>query len=1072
MTPSSAGLPDRSYASEDSDAQPIHAAPELYSARILMGDNANNGAPTLVQATPGDNSSQVAAGSNIVLTFSTAMAAGTGSIIISDGYLQSYIDKAGHTQTRWVGVTDSHVVSVTDSQVSIDGNTVTIDLSNDLQPGISYNVTMAAGVLTDSANRPYAGLLDSSKLHFTTDIATVAQISGALHFNDSGVSSTDYITNVAMQTVHGTYSGTLGAGEHVQVSLDNGDTWHVAGSAANGQWSCSGFDPLSSSGSGTMLARVVDSSNNPRTTVSQAYVFDNNPPHIVGATSSDSNLGVGESATVTITFSEAVNVQNISTTANSSTYSNFLSTDGGLTWSATVTPNALTSASNIDDILHVTATDLAGNALDNADGADYIHVPHYNVSTVTLSSDTGSSANDFYTSAVHQTISGNYDTLPANGHVKVSIDGGTTFVDATVNTANHTWSLATDLQGGTQQLMVQVTDASTQVIASFMHSYTLDTQAASQSLASVTPTLDTADDSGGASNSDNITNVTQPHVSVHIADAYQLNSGDVVQIVDSNHGNAIVGSYALLDTDLLAYGGNFSIKLDQALSDGEHDLKVQIGDLAGNAPGAASNTALAVTIDTHAPTLTGTSPAADAHGVYTNTSIVLTFDEAIDLRSSTAFTLTNGTDSQYLGMEGGQVSVDGNKIVLSLNQPLNTGSNYHLYMDGGEITDLAGNAAYSGNDHLLDFTTTDDGDLQQTPHIVASATNVFSNGSTAFGGQFYSASGTDKVQLLDGNTWVDAQASSQGNSLFSWSANSSTPSSVAEVRMVDAAGAPLQYQDYGNSVLYFGSSGNNTIAPTDNKSIVFSGDGDDSVTVGNSAHVVTGNGNDTISAGNSTSLIAGNGNDSITVGNSASVVTGNGNNTITVGNSASVVTGSGNNTVNAGNNANINSQGYDLLHVGSNATVALHGSGSTVDASGNGLTLTSDNGSHSIILNSLNVNSIAMGSGNDTLNLSFNGSSFDLGSLSGTHHMSGIDIVNITGSGNDISIGALTDVTALSGTQTLVITGNASNFIHIDNNVWTDTLSTSNSNTYEKFQGTADHSITLLVLIGILQHSA
>ena len=377
MSLSSAGLPHRSYASEDSEPLPGHAAPELHSARVLMGGSMN-GAPMLVGATPADNSGQVTVGSNIVLTFNTAMAAGTGNIVISDGYLQSYIDKAGHTQTRWVGVTDSHVVNVSDSQVTISGDTVTIDLTGNLKPGVSYNVTMAAGVLKDSGNHPFAGLLDSSKLNFATDSGIVTQ-----------------------------------------------------------------------------------------------------------------------------------------------------------------------------------------------------------VSAVALSTDTGSSASDFYTSAVHQTISGSINTLPAGGKVKVSIDGGATFVDAAVNSANHTWSLNTDLQDGTQQLVVHVTDASTQVIATYSHNYTLDTHAASQSLATVTPGLNADDDSSGASNSDNITNVAQPHVTVHIGDAYQLHSGDVVQIVDSNHGNAIVGSYTLLANDIASYGGNFSIQLDHALSDGEHDLKVQIGDLAG-----------------------------------------------------------------------------------------------------------------------------------------------------------------------------------------------------------------------------------------------------------------------------------------------------------------------------------------------------------------------------------------------------------------------------------------------------------------------------------------------------------
>ena len=35
----------------------------------------------------------------------------------------------------------------------------------------------------------------------------------------------DFITSVAAQTVSGTFTGTLGAGEKIQVSADGGTTW-------------------------------------------------------------------------------------------------------------------------------------------------------------------------------------------------------------------------------------------------------------------------------------------------------------------------------------------------------------------------------------------------------------------------------------------------------------------------------------------------------------------------------------------------------------------------------------------------------------------------------------------------------------------------------------------------------------------------------------------------------------------------------------------------------------------------------------------------------------------------------
>ena len=51
-------------------------------------------------------------------------------------------------------------------------------------------------------------------------VATVTALSA-----DTGTSSTDFITNVAPQTVSGTFTGTLGPGELIRVSADGGITW-------------------------------------------------------------------------------------------------------------------------------------------------------------------------------------------------------------------------------------------------------------------------------------------------------------------------------------------------------------------------------------------------------------------------------------------------------------------------------------------------------------------------------------------------------------------------------------------------------------------------------------------------------------------------------------------------------------------------------------------------------------------------------------------------------------------------------------------------------------------------------
>ena len=77
----------------------------------------------------------------------------------------------------------------------------------------------------------------------------------------------------------------------------------------------------------------------------------------------DTTLKAGESTTVTITFSEAVNdFTNADLIANGGTLSTVTSSDGGVTWTATFTPTAnITAAQNWITLNNTGVTDVAGN---------------------------------------------------------------------------------------------------------------------------------------------------------------------------------------------------------------------------------------------------------------------------------------------------------------------------------------------------------------------------------------------------------------------------------------------------------------------------------------------------------------------------------------------------------------------------------------------------------------------------------------------------------------------------------------------------------------------------------------
>ena len=115
------------------------------------------------------------------------------------------------------------------------------------------------------------------------------------------------------------------------------------------------------------------------------------------------------------------------------------------------------------------------------------------------------------------------------------------------------------------------------------------------SLSGVAVVLKSTSDSG-LSTSDGITNVTKPTVTVDLT-GKALVAGDIVQIIDSNNSNAVVGSLTVGATTAFVLT---DITLSTALSDGPHALRAQVTDALGNI-GLASKLAMAVTVDTVVP---------------------------------------------------------------------------------------------------------------------------------------------------------------------------------------------------------------------------------------------------------------------------------------------------------------------------------------------------------------------------------------------------------------------------------------------------------------------------------------
>jgi len=122
----------------------------VVSSQPLAADTT---APTLAAFNPADPDDEAVAvdpAGNIVLRFSETVVAGSGSFTLSNGG------------------SDIRVFDITNPQVTVSGNTVTIDPATDLIGATKYTLTAPAGIVKDAAGNSFAGL-PAGGLDFTTD---------------------------------------------------------------------------------------------------------------------------------------------------------------------------------------------------------------------------------------------------------------------------------------------------------------------------------------------------------------------------------------------------------------------------------------------------------------------------------------------------------------------------------------------------------------------------------------------------------------------------------------------------------------------------------------------------------------------------------------------------------------------------------------------------------------------------------------------------------------------------------------------------------------------------------------
>ncbi|MCP1113833.1 Ig-like domain-containing protein [Enterobacter bugandensis] len=574
------------------------------------------------------------------------------------------------------------------AQISLDGGTTWIDLT---VTGTTWRYTDGR-TLTDGTyqyqvrvidNAGNVGATDSQDvvIDLTKPAATTITVDSVTQ--DTGLSGSDFITSDNQISLKGTLGAALGSGDHAQISLDGGVTWTDV-SVSGLSWTYVDGRTLPD-GDYNYQMRVIDDAGNISATASQIVTIDTVAPDASKSITIDSisdDTGLSSSDFITNDTSLTLHGSLGATLADGEYVQ--ISLDGGVTWqNAIVTGSSWyyvdgRTLGNQTYDYYVRVVDAAGNVGASAHQQVTVDTVAPDAAiTVTVDNitvDTGFDNNDFLTSSTSYTLHGTLGAeLGAGEFVQVSMDGGSTWVYATVSGTQWSYGDTRTLTDGSYSYQVRVIDQAGNVGATTSQAVTVDTQAPQYGV-----TIDSISEDTGQSGSDFITMDTTLTINGSLGSA--LASDERVQI-------SLDGGNTWLDTTVTNLRWSYTDTRD--LPDGDYTYQVRIIDQAGNVGSTASQV---VTVDTTPPTTVGTVVSyTDVEGERQGTfgSAVATDDNA-PLISGTLNRAPESGEIVQLYRDGvllGQVTMNGAASWYFQDSGLNDGN--HTYTL--RVTDLAGN---------------------------------------------------------------------------------------------------------------------------------------------------------------------------------------------------------------------------------------------------------------------------------------------------------------------------------------------------------------------------------------------
>ena len=559
------------------------------------------------------------------------------------------------------------------AQISLDGGTTWIDLT---VTGTTWRYTDGR-TLTDGTyqyqvrvidNAGNVGATDSQDVVIDLTKPAAATITVDSVSQDTGLSDSDFITSDNQISLKGTLGAALGSGDHAQISLDGGATWTDV-SVSGLSWTYVDGRTLAD-GDYNYQLRVIDDAGNISATTSQVVTIDTVAPDASKTIAIDSiSDDTGLSSSDFITNDTSLTLHgSLGATLADGEYAQ-ISIDGGVTWqNVIVTGNSWyyvdgRTLGNQTYDYYVRVVDAAGNVGASAHQQVTVDTVAPDAAiTVTVDNitvDTGFDNNDFLTSSTSYTLNGTLGAeLGAGEYVQVSMDGGTTWVYATVSGTQWRYTDARTLADGDYRYQVRVVDQAGNVGATTTQDVTVDTQAPQYGI-----TIDSISEDTGQSGSDFITMDTSLTINGSLGSA--LASDERVQI-------SLDGGNTWIDTTVTNQRWSYTDTRD--LADGDYTYQVRIIDQAGN---VGSTSSQVVTVDTTPPDTVGT-----------------------------VVSYTDG-EGERTGTYGASVATDDTSPLINgtLNRAPEDGEIVQLYRDGillGQVT-MNGSASWSYQDNgLLD----------------------------------------------------------------------------------------------------------------------------------------------------------------------------------------------------------------------------------------------------------------------------------------------------------------------------------------------------------------------------------